>query len=251
MKYIKLLLASIFIFISAPSAADILILASGQSNIARHHDLLWSPPSNLKIWNLHRINEGYGSTDQDVGTAFEPWLGDEITVSVAYAAQVARDNPDEEVRLISIAWGGKSIDHWIGRATPDIYSMVRRNVNAALTQLPLGSEVNEFLWWQGESDDNPYLSRYLQMEQNFRAQHHWFNYKTKIILITPNPSGNGGFRRFNGIAQSLFVASLYAPSQRVTFVPSVYEFDDGIHLNADQFFKFSKALRSYVNNWFD
>jgi len=89
------------------------------------------------------------------------------------------------------------------------------------------------------------------MEQNFRSQQHWFNYKTKILLITPNPSGNGGFQRFNGIAQSLFVASLFAPSQRVAFVPSVYEFDDGIHLNTDQFFKFSKDLKRYVDDRFD
>src|SRR5690606_30738091 len=83
----------------------LVILATGQSNIALHPAFEWSPPSNLYLWNWDGLVNDYTQT----GTAFDPMDATTMGVAYSYAAQVARNNQTRRVYLINIGEGSQPI----------------------------------------------------------------------------------------------------------------------------------------------
>jgi hypothetical protein len=85
------------------------IFASGQSNMVQKPAHVWAeaPPSNLHIWN-------WDGTESGIGTAYTAASATIVSLSRWYGALRAWLNPDEDVYVINIAWGGMPIHHWIG-----------------------------------------------------------------------------------------------------------------------------------------
>lgn len=85
----------------------ILIFSSGQSNFEVRPAYDWTPPPNLKIWN-------WAHQSLVPGTAFVDVSDTVIGADIAFAARIAEENPGQDVRLVSLAWGGQDISKWIG-----------------------------------------------------------------------------------------------------------------------------------------
>lgn len=85
------------------------MLAYSQSNFANRADgVAWKnpPPANLFVWNGGNWN---GNSNATQGTAFVPASTMAPQVPVAYAAEIARTLPEDDVYLIIIARGGTGI----------------------------------------------------------------------------------------------------------------------------------------------
>lgn len=85
------------------------IFASGQSNMAQKPAYSWlaAPPTNLHFFN-------WDGTEAGIGTAFAPVSATIVSISRWFGALVAWLNPDRDVYVIDISWGGMPIHHWIG-----------------------------------------------------------------------------------------------------------------------------------------
>lgn len=82
-----------------------------QSNGANKATVSWQPPQNLFVWNG---GNWLGDLVPPLGTAFEPADPTKISVPVSWAAEYARDHPEEDVYLIVIARGGTGVRHLVG-----------------------------------------------------------------------------------------------------------------------------------------
>lgn len=86
-----------------------IVKVHGQSNVAGRSLAPWDPPPNLSVWN-----GGFWSPEDDetatlIGNAFvapDPTRGN---VAMGYAAEIAREYPQEDVRLIITARGSTGI----------------------------------------------------------------------------------------------------------------------------------------------
>lgn len=165
-----------------PAGGPIVVLATGQSNIWYRRDYSWEPEPNLFLWNW---DSDQTNSDTLVGNAFVPMPNDKISFPRSYANALARDNPARKVLLISIGWNGATIDHWMpGATTPDMYSCVRANVTAALAAAGV-SEIDQLVWWQGESDTFVNTTTMVENREAVIAgyrEEEWYPYSTPIIV---------------------------------------------------------------------
>lgn len=197
----------------APLGQPIVIVATGQSNISEVGDLNWTPPDNLRVWNWAGVDE------TTVGTAFVASDASTIGCGRSYAAEMARENPGAMIYLINIGRGAQPIAQWMaGASTPDMYSAVKKNVEAALAVLGV-DRVNRILWWQGESDSMNGSTTYVADFETVMARLYaetWVPISTPVIIMgVSHLYSAGAFRGFNGI---LALCADRDPQRRI-FVP--------------------------------
>lgn len=155
------------------------IASAGQSNMTLHPEYSWIPSPNSQIWNFDGVTDLPGST----GTAFVPFDGATMGTAYSYTDAAARDNPDRMISLINVSRSATGIDHWLeGTGAPDMYASLKNNVEAALAVLGL-TEIDEFLWWQGETApyDN-YVNDFATFMARLRAET-WFPEHTPITVF--------------------------------------------------------------------
>lgn len=164
----------------------IVILATGQSNIANYAVLSWTPPANLFLWNW----DGNVDAPTATGTAFAAMRNDRMALAYSFATKVAQDNPNSPVYVLNIGNGGQPISKWLtGAPVPDMYDCVKRNVEAALTVLGV-SAIDLMLWWQGEADavldTVTYPSNFATLQARLRAET-WFPFAAPVIIMSLSP----------------------------------------------------------------
>lgn len=160
----------------------IMILAMGASNmystVAASEPVEY--PANLSVWNWNNVT---GST----GTAFVAPDPSTSRLAQAFAVEIARDNPQREVRLVTIAWGAGQISSF-SRNTPQPYgTAIARNAAAAIAAAPGAKMYDYTLWWNGESDAEPNRATYRQELETLYdtlAQNDWYDRcRTKNIVF--------------------------------------------------------------------
>jgi len=164
----------------------IVILATGQSNIANYAVLAWTPPTNLFLWNW----DGNVDAPTATGTAFAAMRNDRMALAYSFATKVAQDNPSSPVYVINIGNGGQPISKWLtGAPVPDMYDCVKRNVEAALAVIGV-STVDLMLWWQGEADavldTVTYPANFAALQARLRAET-WFPFATPVLMMSLSP----------------------------------------------------------------
>ena len=84
------------------------IVAYSQSNLARKASVPWlrTPPDNLFVYNGGNWN---GNIAPPMGTGFVPASSMNPQLAIAYAAEVARENPETDFYLVIVARGGTGI----------------------------------------------------------------------------------------------------------------------------------------------
>ncbi len=179
------------------------IFATGQSNIANHLAYSWTPAANCFLWDF----DGLVDAATVVGTTFDPMPNNQMGYGYSYANEVARANPDWDVYLINIGISAMPISKWMtGGPTPDLYDCCKDNVEAALTVLGV-SEINEMLWWQGESDytSNTYAANFETVHARFKAET-WFREATPVAMATLTQNGVPSVSHMNSIIKTLVQA---------------------------------------------
>ncbi|MBZ9704598.1 MULTISPECIES: sialate O-acetylesterase [unclassified Mesorhizobium] len=162
--------------------APIVILSTGQSNTARHPAYSWTPQPNLYLWN----HDGAVDAATHIGTGFNPMDATTMGYDYSYANEVAKANPLATVYLVKVGQGSLAIAQWMaGAAAPDMYGCCKNNIEAALAVIG-ASKIDNFLWWQGESDamagSTTYFSDFNTVVARFRAET-WFPYATPITIM--------------------------------------------------------------------
>lgn len=163
----------------------IVILSTGQSNIASHPALSWTPPANLFLWGW----DGNSDADTDIGCSFAPMDDSTMGLGYGFAEQVALANPGRSVYVINIGKGSQPISKWLpGTSAPNMYLAAKQNVEAALVSIG-AAKIDYFLWWQGESDwfagystYKSYVSNLCSVLARFRAEA-WFPRLTQIAIM--------------------------------------------------------------------
>lgn len=173
----------------------IVIVASGQSNMALYPSYTWTPPENLEVWNNTRNSTA-------VGDAFGPCDGTVMHPAYSCAAACAADNPDRPVKLIVVGVGGLAISQWLDGATTDMFAAIKSNVEAALAVIGKSSltDTVPFLWWQGESDavlaNANYVSNFATLHARFRAET-WWPYELPIVMFGMSSLAGSTYANYN------------------------------------------------------
>lgn len=188
----------------------IVILATGQSNIAIHQAYTWVAPPNLYLWDW---DSQTGDTATDVGSSYAIMPNDRTSVARSFAAAVAEVNPTARVVLVNIGIGSLPISKWMtGGPDPDMYAAAKANVEAALTLLGV-STIDHFLWWQGESNagSSTYAADFETVIARFRTET-WFPRHTPITImgLSPYTASSG----VTAISNQLRVRAEYEPMLR-------------------------------------
>lgn len=163
----------------------IVVLSSGQSNIAAHPAYAWSPPGNLYLWDW----DGNINADTDIGCEFESLDGESMAMSYGFAEHLALANPERDIYAINIGKGSQPIAKWLpGTSAPDMYLAAKQNVEAALASIG-ADKIDYFLWWQGESDwfagygtYKDYVSNLCSVLSRFRGET-WFPRLTPVAIM--------------------------------------------------------------------
>ncbi|WAX93205.1 sialate O-acetylesterase [Aminobacter sp. NyZ550] len=219
----------------------IVILVSGQSNPALEVAHSWTVPSNLKIWDWSGLA---GDTEANVGTEFLTPTGSVISVGLSIGAHEAWANPDRDVYLINMAYGGQPISKWlVGATTPKMFDAIQANVSAALTLLGL-AEIDALFWWQGEADalggSATYVTDFATLMARFRSES-WYPDETPVTIFGMSSLAGATYGDFN----RYHVASVAAAPDFLRYVhtpvlPSGYWDPTGpipnIHANASGLF---------------
>ncbi|NTA10809.1 sialate O-acetylesterase [Agrobacterium tumefaciens] len=175
----------------------LIIAVSGQSNPANVRDYAWQPESNLYVWN---------ATGTAIGTAFAVADNTKISFPVAFANEVARQNPDRSVFVVTGARPGRTIVNWLpGAPDEDVYALLKTRVEAALSVLGT-SKIDRFAWWQGESDaadPSAYEANFEAVITRLRGEN-WFPYNTNMTImgiVSTAINGDPVYRSMNIILQ--------------------------------------------------
>lgn len=171
---------------NAGFGAPIVILSSGQSNAALHPALAWTPAPNLYLWN----HDGIVDAATHTGTAFAAMDATTMGYDYNYCNEIAKANPLSKVYLVKVGQGSQPIAQWmVGAAAPDMYACCKNNIQAALAVLGV-TKIDEFLFWEVESDaianSTTLLADYETVIARFRAET-WFAATTPIVLIGGSP----------------------------------------------------------------
>ncbi len=224
----------------------LLIAVSGQSNPANVRDYAWQPESNLYVWN---------ATGTALGTAFTVADDTKISFPVAFANEVARQNPDRSVFVVTGARPGRTIVNWLpGAPDEDVYALLKTRVEAALSVLGT-SKIDRFAWWQGESDaadPSAYEANFEAVVARLRGES-WFPYNTNITImgiVSAAINGSSIYRDMNLILQRcaakdpqqrMFFYTAGATIQVVDPTGAAGDWFDSLHVNAVGTFKTGTA----------
>jgi hypothetical protein len=219
----------------APWRHPLVILATGQSNIATMRPAAWSPPDNLFLW------DGYANV---LGSAFYP-APQQLSAGLAFAAQVAKATPDRAVYLINLGYGDQPISHWLpGTAAPDMYASCKSNTEAALDLLGLNA-IDIFFWWQGETDainnTEAYPFDFETVIDRFQGEV-WFRTPTPTVIMgfSPYVDWNAYVSKFDDTLKQI---AAYRPETRtfVSLASTVYSdweaSESAIHMTAGGYYK--------------
>lgn len=187
--------------ISGLDTPPIVVFASGQSNMARHETMSWTPPENLFVWNHHPQNDG----PTHVGTAFEPADPNKVNVATSFAAEVARAYPASRVYVINTAASARPISNWLPGGSPDMFAAGVNNMEAALAVVGPRRKIIH-LWWQGETDafnqNANYESDFLAYRARYLSVDWWTpDMQFFVFGVSPYMTGTDGdrLRRFNKV----------------------------------------------------
>lgn len=167
------------------TGAPIVILTTGQSNFTQAPALAWSPATNATVWNFSGVNG-------NVGSAYVALSSTTINLPQKIASDRAKANPIRPVYLINISFSGQPISHWLsGATTPDVYANILANITAALAAAGV-SQIDEFYFFQGESDAEPslntsYVANWNTMIARFKTNS-WFPDTTPIHIFGISPT---------------------------------------------------------------
>jgi len=181
----------------APVTGDpIVILATGQSNMANRMLIDWVPATNLHIWDFW----AHLDADDTIGPGFISPDTTRMGTALAFADKMARANPASEIYLIDVSKGGLAIENW-GEA-PSTYNFrqaIGNNVAAALAAIGV-DKVNMLLWWQGESDGSLQSTSYVsdfEGVMDWLKEQAWYEGAAPVLMFglppyaqAPNDSGN-------------------------------------------------------------
>jgi hypothetical protein len=164
----------------ANNTRPIVLLATGQSNIAATKTLAWTPATNLRVWN------NTVGTTTSVGTAFAAADATKTGIAYKWASDIARANPSRMVYLVVAAQAGQAIAQWMsGASSPDLFNDCSINVVPALAAVG-NTAIDGFMWWQGEADKAApanYLANFETVITRFKAQS-WFPPATPIVVCS-------------------------------------------------------------------
>jgi hypothetical protein len=224
----------------------LVVAVSGQSNPANVRDYVWQPESNVYVWN---------ATGTALGTAFAVADSTKISFPVSFANEIARQNPDRSVFVVTGARPGRAIVNWLpGAPDEDVYALLKTRVEAALSSLS-ASTIDRFVWWQGESDaaaPSAYETNFEAVVARLRGET-WFPYNTNITImgiVSAAINGSSIYRDMNLILQR---CASKDPQQRMFFytvgatIPIIDptgatgDWFDTLHVNAVGTFKTGTA----------
>ncbi|NRF12505.1 sialate O-acetylesterase [Agrobacterium pusense] len=224
----------------------LLIAVSGQSNPANVRDYAWQPESNLYVWN---------ATGTALGTAFVVADNTKISFPVAFANEIARQNPDRSVFVVTGARPGRAIANWLpGAPDEDVYALLKTRVEAALSALS-ASKIDRFAWWQGESDaaaPSAYEANFEAVVGRLRGES-WFPYNTNMTImgiVSTAINGDPVYRNMNIILQRcaakdpqnrMFFYTVGASVAAIDPTGAAGDWADGLHVNAQGTFKVGTA----------
>jgi len=216
------------------AGGNIVIPASGQSNMERK-DLLagsgtWVPPRNLRVWN---------GTPTSVGTAWIVPDTSRMNTSWAYAAEVARRNPDANVYVVNISRAGTGILEWTPSfAIIDMVGAIDANMVAALATLPAGTKATEFLFWEAENDAGapaPWPANFELMVAALKAKS-WWNDAMHMTVFGITGSANSGDVRHDAMNVTIQGVVAKDPARRsyvpIRTLPAAF-WEDTLHLTAE------------------
>lgn len=186
--------------------SPIIIYAAGQSNFVDAFSFSWSPNSAAQVWNNSVGTVG-------TGTAFVPLSATVVSLPQKFASDVADANPGHPVYLITSAFSGQPISHWLpGTGAPDAYADGVANVSAALAVIG-ATKINSFLWWQGEADSVPlnqsYIANFTTMMTRFWTPNNsWFPQETPVMVhgiasVADGNNINANANQMNDVLQAV------------------------------------------------
>jgi hypothetical protein len=199
----------------AATGKPFVILFSGQSNPEAISPYSWSPNPNAKFWN--------GGREGAVGTAFAPLDQSNIQLPAKIASDIADANLTRPVYVIGVFQSGTAISHWLsGTPAPDVYATIGSNVTAALSAIGV-TKIDQFCWWQGESDvgSSTYAGDFSTLLTRLQTNS-WFPRETPILayaLCSDTQAGSGGFGTINNAIQSVVNAD--PDFRRLIYTPSL------------------------------
>lgn len=229
------------------------IYATGQSNAFEKKTLAspWSPPPNLTVWN---------GTTASAGTAWAAPDNTKMNAMWSYAAQVARANPNRQVRLILIASNALAIANWLpGAPATDMYAAGKAAIEAALTNISM-TKIDEFLWWQGESDaaaPSSYATNFESVKGRFILET-WHPRTVPWVMFGMSPTAISGNPVYDAMSITLAGLAARFPLRR-TFaamesIPAAL-WEDTLHPTAEGYDMAGKlaylaATRSWMRGGF-
>lgn len=211
----------------------ILIMAWGQSNIQSPPAFSWSPPSNLFRWNGGPISPG---------NAFIPCPNDYTQISLSFAAEIARANPDQPVYVVNIGRGSQPIAQWlpdpvVNESLTDMYAGGKAALEAAMSTIGV-DKIDRLLWWQGESDSFAGNENYVADFNTlwFRLlQESWFPRTTPITImaVSRNYTGDQTLRTFNNkLLQVVAMDPEFRTFVDTRYISSTYWDSTNLHMTA-------------------
>lgn len=221
------------------SVSPIVLVFSGQSNMANVPAYSWTPEPNLFYSNAD-IN--------GIATAFGPVPGTTMGCAFATANEIAKRNPGRPVWVVNVSRSSTGIANWLpGAPDADVYAALKAGVEQLLSHLGL-TEVDQFFWWQGENDafdaSQTYPADFETLYARLVAET-WFEDVTPITIMSVSSIYEGGngpiLRSFNNeLRQVVYNAS----STRRFCDTSVLAADlwesSGLHLTAAGYEKAGK-----------
>ncbi|WP_421387266.1 sialate O-acetylesterase [Agrobacterium tumefaciens] len=215
----------------------LVILASGQSNIALSRAKSWDPTVNAWRWNN-------ADADADsVGAAFVQFPPSNVQFSTVFADTIAKANAGMDVYVVNIGFGGREIAHWLpGSSAPDMYQYIKNNVEPALADIG-ASKIDVFLWWQGEADYfSSLVPLYYDKFQSLMARLNgeiWFDTSTSVFICGTANATIGGHVNYGWINRVLMACANASPSNRQYFYTSDLPLEfwqDNLHPNGDGYY---------------
>lgn len=208
----------------------IFILATGQSNMRMHPSYTFVPAANAYYWNNAQGNMA------SVGTRFNPLTGNTASTAIGYAQQVALDNPDHDVYVLSVGLGSQPIGSWLPGADPatDVYGCIAANIGPALAAAGV-TKVDRLLWWQGENGGSlpTYADDFEAVMARF-ASNAWFDVETPTTIFGVSETARSGAVTYDLTNFSLQNRADHKATFRkfvntTDLTPASY-WDDGIHM---------------------
>ncbi|MEN3144636.1 sialate O-acetylesterase [Ochrobactrum sp. WV_118_8] len=168
---------------SPVNSEPILILASGQSNMAYVYD---EETNNVAYAdNLHYWN--FPGWDGEVGTSFRKPAATEVSVAMCLGNEIAKTHPGRKVYVVNVSFGGTALSAWSDNTPIAARDTLVANVQAALSHIGINKPFDYFFWWQGENDTNytlanQYTENYLRFMEALDSND-WFDWRATQTLI--------------------------------------------------------------------